>query len=181
MASQWNTKKRMLMYCHLQIQYIIQSPNFLTFKEPKNLFQGSNSARLCRLAGRYDNPMPTRFLSPIDCLKISALSSNEQYRTAFSHIQSDTVPRKLSVRQWHTEDAGSRELAQHGGEWPGRCGLYCDGRSIPTARTNRTTCPSRCCSIARFGNYCCCCCCYITNIYNRPSSHHKAGRFTTLQ
>jgi hypothetical protein len=25
------------------------------------------------LAGRYDNPIPTRFLAPIDCLKISAL------------------------------------------------------------------------------------------------------------
>jgi hypothetical protein len=27
------------------------------------------------LAGWYDNPIPTRFLAPIDCLKISALSS----------------------------------------------------------------------------------------------------------
>jgi hypothetical protein len=25
------------------------------------------------LAGRYDNPIPTRFLAPIDCLKIPAL------------------------------------------------------------------------------------------------------------
>ncbi len=33
-----------------------QSPNFLTFKEPKNRFQGTNSARLCSLVGRYDNP-----------------------------------------------------------------------------------------------------------------------------
>jgi hypothetical protein len=48
----------------------MQSPNF--FKEPKNRFQGTNSARLCSLAGRYDNPIPTRFLAPIDCLKISA-------------------------------------------------------------------------------------------------------------
>jgi hypothetical protein len=29
-----------------------------------------NSARQCSLAGRYDSPIPTRFLSPIDCLKI---------------------------------------------------------------------------------------------------------------
>jgi hypothetical protein len=28
------------------------------------------AARLCSLAGRYDNPIPTRFLAPIDCLKI---------------------------------------------------------------------------------------------------------------
>ncbi len=32
-----------------------------------------NSASLCILAGRYDNPIPTRFLAPIDCLKIPAL------------------------------------------------------------------------------------------------------------
>ncbi len=36
------------------------SPNFLIFKEPKNLFQGTYSARLCSLAGRYYNPIPTR-------------------------------------------------------------------------------------------------------------------------
>ncbi len=35
-----------------------------------------NSASLCSLAGRYDNPIPTRFLAPIDCLKIPALSPN---------------------------------------------------------------------------------------------------------
>ncbi len=32
----------------------------------------SISASLRSLAGRYDNPIPTRFLSPIDCLKIPA-------------------------------------------------------------------------------------------------------------
>jgi hypothetical protein len=50
-----------------------QSPNFYTFKESKNRFQGTNSARLCSLSGRYDNPIPTRFLAPKDCLKIPAL------------------------------------------------------------------------------------------------------------
>ncbi len=43
----------------------IQSPNFLTFKEPKNRFRGTNLARLWSLAGRYDNPIPTRFLASI--------------------------------------------------------------------------------------------------------------------
>jgi hypothetical protein len=52
------------------------SQNFLTLKEPKNRFQGTNSARLCSLAGRYDNPIPTRFLAPIDCLKIPALNAS---------------------------------------------------------------------------------------------------------
>jgi hypothetical protein len=42
---------------------------FLTFKELKNRFHGTISARLCSLAGRYDNPIPTRFFAPIDCLK----------------------------------------------------------------------------------------------------------------
>jgi hypothetical protein len=32
-----------------------------------------NSASLCSLAGRYDNPLPHRFLAPIDSLKIPAL------------------------------------------------------------------------------------------------------------
>jgi hypothetical protein len=31
-----------------------------------------DSASLCILAGRYDNPLPTRFLAPIECLKIPA-------------------------------------------------------------------------------------------------------------
>jgi hypothetical protein len=32
-----------------------------------------NSASLCSLAGRYDNPTPLRFLALIDSLKIPAL------------------------------------------------------------------------------------------------------------
>jgi hypothetical protein len=31
-----------------------------------------NSTSLCSLAGLYNNPIPTRFLAPIDCLKIPA-------------------------------------------------------------------------------------------------------------
>jgi hypothetical protein len=41
-----------------------------------NRVQGMNSASLCSLTGRYDNPIPTRFLAPIDCLKIPALYDN---------------------------------------------------------------------------------------------------------
>jgi hypothetical protein len=40
--------------------------------EPGNRFQGMNSASLRSLAGRYDNPIPFRFLGPKDCLKIPA-------------------------------------------------------------------------------------------------------------
>ncbi len=45
-------------------------PNFETFKEPKNRFQGTNSARLWSLTGRYDKLIPARFLAPINCFKI---------------------------------------------------------------------------------------------------------------
>jgi hypothetical protein len=51
---------------------INKSPYFETFMEPRNPFQGMNSASLCSLAGQYDNPIPTRILAPIDCLKIPA-------------------------------------------------------------------------------------------------------------
>jgi hypothetical protein len=36
-----------------------------------------DSASLCSLAGRYDNPIPTRCLAPIDCSKIPALDGEE--------------------------------------------------------------------------------------------------------
>jgi hypothetical protein len=40
---------------------------------PRYRFQGIKSASLYSLAGRYDNPIPPRFLAPIDFLKIPAL------------------------------------------------------------------------------------------------------------
>ncbi len=55
------------------IKYSIPSV-FLNFMEPRNRFQ-MQSASLCSLAGRYDNPIPNRFLAPIDCLKIPALNT----------------------------------------------------------------------------------------------------------
>jgi hypothetical protein len=53
-----------------------QSLYFLMFIKPRNRFQGMNSAGLCSLAGRYDNPIPPWFLAPIDSLKIPALYNN---------------------------------------------------------------------------------------------------------
>ncbi len=44
--------------------------------EPRNLIQGIDSASLCSQAGRYDNPIPIRFLAPRDCLKIRAQGIN---------------------------------------------------------------------------------------------------------
>ncbi len=48
-------------------------PEFLNFNGaqesiPRKQFRQA----VCSLAGRYDNPIPTRFLAPIDCLKIPA-------------------------------------------------------------------------------------------------------------
>jgi hypothetical protein len=45
---------------------------FLKVYGAQESIQGMNSASLCSLAGRYDNPIPTRFLAPIDCFKIPA-------------------------------------------------------------------------------------------------------------
>jgi len=38
------------------MKLLFTSPNFLTFKEPRNRFQGINSASLCSLADRYNKP-----------------------------------------------------------------------------------------------------------------------------
>jgi hypothetical protein len=53
--------------------------------EPRNRFQGMNSASLCSLAERYDNPIPPRFLAPIDCLKIPARGKEKcwNFRTIY--------------------------------------------------------------------------------------------------
>jgi hypothetical protein len=42
------------------------------FMGPLNWFQEMDFASLGSLAGRYDNPIPPRFLAPIDFLKIPA-------------------------------------------------------------------------------------------------------------
>ncbi len=48
---------------------------YCPFKEPRNRSQGIDSANLHSLAGRYDNPIPTRFLSPIYFSGIQAQTS----------------------------------------------------------------------------------------------------------
>ncbi len=83
----WQKEMMSVFFCRIILQIYPQKQNHPTRKwrervwssEPeflKNRFQGVNSARLCSLAGRYDNPIPTRFLAPIDCLKIAALGCN---------------------------------------------------------------------------------------------------------
>ena len=55
--------------------------------EPRNRFQGMNSASL---AGRYDNPVPTRFLAPIDCLKIPAQDSGQIFKDDTNGLYSNS-------------------------------------------------------------------------------------------
>jgi hypothetical protein len=45
---------------------------FQTLMEPRNRFQGIDSASHCIQEGRYDSPNPARFLATIDCSKIPA-------------------------------------------------------------------------------------------------------------
>jgi hypothetical protein len=56
-----------------------------------------NSASLCSLAGRYDNPIPTRFLAPIDCLKIPAQGMKNPGRNDQGRIGQGRIV-MLSVR-----------------------------------------------------------------------------------
>ncbi len=63
--------------CTLSVEGFTE-PEFLNLKEPMNGFQGINSASLHSLAGWYDNSIPTRFLAPRDCWKITALMEEER-------------------------------------------------------------------------------------------------------
>jgi hypothetical protein len=53
-----------------------------------------NSASLCSLAGRYDNPIPTRFLAPIDCLKIPAQTTVTRNIVQYLNTVIHTIERK---------------------------------------------------------------------------------------
>ncbi len=67
--------------------------------EPRNRFHGIDSASLCSLAGRYDNPVPTRFLAPKGCLKIPALAACVCRETAGVDKRAD-----LARLLWFSDD-----------------------------------------------------------------------------
>ncbi len=63
-----------------------------------------NSASLCSLAGRYNNPIPTRCLAPIDFLKIPAqatkaggIDSSESILGLLKSLKIRTEPVFLNV------------------------------------------------------------------------------------
>jgi hypothetical protein len=70
--------------------------------------QGINSASLCSLAGRYDNPIPTRCLAPIDFFKIPALVSMKKTQrrrrltvmSSFCEKSWDQLGNWARERQW---------------------------------------------------------------------------------
>jgi hypothetical protein len=84
--------------------------------EPGNRFQRMNSVSLSSLAGRYDNPIPTRFLAHIDCLKIPAQYNEE------CNIKRPKVYREVTLIGVRPKTAGRKE----GGEMY----LSCEKRLI---------------------------------------------------
>jgi len=69
---------------------------FYTYKEPRNRFQGIYSSSLCSLADRYDNPICTRFLAPIDCSELPAQKSFKNY----IHIYYITKPHDVHTAKY---------------------------------------------------------------------------------
>jgi len=112
--------------------------------DSRNQFQAIESAWLCSLEGRYDNTIPTRFLAPIDCYKIPAQVVAEEQTTVLFLIEKIYGRFALGDGKHSTTVAeGRKELDQHGvlssltgGQWPGWCDLYCDGRSVPYCRSH---------------------------------------------
>jgi hypothetical protein len=77
----------------LAVDLLSAEPEFLNFKEPRNRFQVINSASLCSLAGRYNNPFPARFLAPIDFLNSSSVRYTEVIcLVLYRSYKTDTEP-----------------------------------------------------------------------------------------
>jgi glucan phosphoethanolaminetransferase (alkaline phosphatase superfamily) len=76
--------------------------------EPRNRFQGMNSASLCSLAGRYDNSIPIWYLAPIDCLKIpSQLCGLGMGEAATSYFLAYSYSMLRNSVQWKTREVWS--------------------------------------------------------------------------
>jgi hypothetical protein len=74
------------------------------FMGPRNWFQGMNSASLCSLAGRYENPIPPQCLAPIEFLKIPALSDAGWAERPYSFCPSMTPALHLLYYSKGTKD-----------------------------------------------------------------------------
>ena len=58
---------------------------------PRNRFQGLNSASLCSLAGRYNNPIPTRCQAPTDFLKFQLRIHATGLHNYYSQVWEEAV------------------------------------------------------------------------------------------
>ncbi len=83
------------------------------FMGPWNWCQGMNSASLCSLAGRYENPIPLQCLAPIDFLKIPALvyscSVLPSLCRTFRPVQKKNFKKILSQSNFHFAKEFGRE------------------------------------------------------------------------
>ncbi len=70
---------------------------FKLLRSPWIKLKGIDFASLCSLAGRYDNPIPTQFLAPIDCYKIPAQSIYDK-KIAFPDLRMEKIDK--SATKW---------------------------------------------------------------------------------
>ncbi len=122
--------------------------------EPRNWFQGMNSASLCSLAGRYDNPIPTRCPAPIDRLKIPILLTQGQrvlndlkrnwlaFSPSYSLASPPPPPPQPAVSLSHSSCVSPVDLTD-GGEGDGRVRIQLIRRreSLVLYNSFNTLCP----------------------------------------
>jgi hypothetical protein len=110
--------------------------------EPRNRCQGINSASLCSLAGRYDNPIPTRCLAPIEFLKIPALNKKDIESKFSLALFNGTVGSVnyfsffLSTRLTFSHQPGQAKVNQHQNLSISLCVRYINGRCLKIGTVN---------------------------------------------
>ncbi len=65
--------------------------------EPGESIPRNSASLLCSLAGRYGNLIPTRFLAPIDCLKIPAQYIKNKLSTC-EYFEKNKQPNKIFTK-----------------------------------------------------------------------------------
>ncbi len=118
-----------------------------------------NSACLCSLAGRYYNPLPPRFLAPIDSLKIPALNAHYHVRGGYKWLTTvsilivilnncppspspfgDPTPLADGIVCWNDTNFRSEGELALGGGWKHTILLWKEWIMAPS---HRALCPNR--------------------------------------
>ncbi len=97
------------------------------FMGPQNWFQGMNSASLCSLAGRYENPIPPRSLAPIGFLKNSSSVDTIQYTGSIAGQYAclcDISSKARSGRKWDQQYAYLQSLSINVSSFSSKFGNY---------------------------------------------------------